>query len=105
MKVFHAFSGVDSQLMAERRVFSNVALIGTMEVDIDAIISCALVHHKDRLEKELLKDWDNDKVDFAKLITNIFLKTLLSFLLIIHLLWNKRGMDLDLLLMYMIKQI
>lgn len=66
MKVFHAFSGVDSQLMAERRVFSNVMLIGTMEVDIDAIISCALVHHKDRLEKELLKDLDNDKVDFAR---------------------------------------
>lgn len=66
MKVFHAFSGVDSQLMAEKRVFSNVTLIGTMEVDIDAIISCALVHHKDRLEKELLKNWDNDKVDFAR---------------------------------------
>lgn len=66
MNVFHAFSGVDSQLMAEKRVFSNVNLIGTMEVDIDAIISSGLVHHKDRLEKELLKNWDNDKIAFAR---------------------------------------
>lgn len=56
MNVFHAFSGVDSQLMAEKRVWGDdVRLIGTMEVDIDAIISSGLIHHNERLQEELKK--------------------------------------------------
>ena len=67
MNVFHAFSGVDSQLMAEKRVFKNVTLVGTMEVDIDAIISSGLIHHNERLQEELKKELNKDRIEFMKL--------------------------------------
>ena len=68
MNVFHAFSGVDSQLMAEKRVWGNkVNLIGTMEVDIDAIISSGLIHHNERLQEELKKELNKDRIEFMKL--------------------------------------
>lgn len=67
MNVFHAFSGVDSQLMAEKRVFKNVTLVGTMEVDIDAIISSGLTHHNERLQEELKKELNKDRIEFMKL--------------------------------------
>lgn len=66
MNVFHAFSGVDSQLMAEKRVFKNINVLGTMEIDIDAIISCGLVHHNERLKEELKKDWNDEKISFVR---------------------------------------
>lgn len=68
MNVFHAFSGVDSQLMAEKRVWGDdVRLIGTMEVDIDAIISSGLIHHNERLQEELKKELNKDRIDFMRL--------------------------------------
>lgn len=68
MNVFHAFSGVDSQLMAEKRVWGDdVRLIGTMEVDIDAIISSGLIHHNERLQGELKKELNKDRIDFMRL--------------------------------------
>lgn len=68
MNVFHAFSGVDSQLMAEKRVWGDdVRLIGTMEVDIDAIIFSGLIHHNERLQEELKKELKKDRIDFMRL--------------------------------------
>lgn len=68
MNVFHAFSGVDSQLMAEKRVWGDdVRLIGTMEVDIDAIISSGLIHHNERLQEGIKKELNKDRIDFMRL--------------------------------------
>ena len=66
MKVFHAFSGIDSQLMAERRVWDNVEVVGTMEVDVDAIISSALIHNNEQFYNEYNREWTNDYYDKAK---------------------------------------
>ena len=67
MKVFHAFSGVDSQYMAEKRVWGDsVELVGTMEVDPDAIIACALIHHNEQFNKHYSKEWDEEKYSFAR---------------------------------------
>lgn len=61
LKVFHAFSGVDSQLMAECRVFGggNIECIGTMEVDCDAIISSALIHYNDTFNMLYNVEWSD----------------------------------------------
>lgn len=60
LKVFHAFSGVDSQLMAECRVFGgNIECIGTMEVDCDAIISSALIHYNDIFNMLYNVEWSD----------------------------------------------
>lgn len=65
MNVFHAFSGVDSQLMAEKRVFNNVNVLGTMEVDADAIISSALVHENDKFFKYYNEQWTGEQYKMA----------------------------------------
>lgn len=68
INVVHAFSGVDSQYMAEKRIWGkdNINVIGTMEVDIDAIISCALIHHKDEFNIFYNQDWSNEDYSYAK---------------------------------------
>ena len=65
MNVFHAFSGVDSQLMAEKRVFNNVNVLGTMEVDADAIISSALVHENGKFFKYYNEQWTDEQYKMA----------------------------------------
>lgn len=69
LKVFHAFSGVDSQLMAECRVFGgdNIECVGTMEVDYNAIISSALIHYNDAFNMLYNVDWNY--MDYIKMCT------------------------------------
>lgn len=72
INVVHAFSGVDSQYMAEKRVFgkNNINIICTMEVDVDAIISCALIHEKETFDIFYNQEWNQQDYEFVK----IFLK-------------------------------
>lgn len=67
INVFHAFSGVDSQYMAEKRVWGDrVNLLGTIEVDADAIISCAAVHENEKFVKFLEKDFTPEQYEQTK---------------------------------------
>lgn len=67
INVVHAFSGVDSQLMAEKRVWGDrVNLLATMEVDVDAIISCAAIHENEKFVKFLEKDFTPEQYEQAK---------------------------------------
>ena len=67
INVVHAFSGVDSQLMAEKRVWGDrVNLLATMEVDVDAIISCAAIHENEKFVKFLERDFTSEQYEQAK---------------------------------------
>lgn len=66
LNVFHAFSGIDSQYMAEKRVWNSVNLVGTMEIDIDAIIACALVHENKKFFENYNKEWGDKQYQVAK---------------------------------------
>lgn len=59
INLFESFSGYGSQYLALKHVFGkeNIKSIGISEVDIDAIITYALIHNKDQfleLEKEII---------------------------------------------------
>lgn len=62
INVVHAFTGVDAQYMAEKKVWreENINVIGSMEVDPDAIISCALIHENEKFHLHLAKDWTDE---------------------------------------------
>lgn len=65
INVVHAFTGVDAQYMAEKKVWGkdNINVVGSMEIDVDAIISCALIHENEKFHKHMEKEWSNE--DYA----------------------------------------
>lgn len=65
INVVHAFTGVDAQYMAEKKVWGkdNINVVGSMEIDVDAIISCALIHENEKFHKHMEKEWNNE--DYA----------------------------------------
>lgn len=67
INVVHAFSGVDSQLMAEKRVWGDrVQVLATIEVDADAIISCGAIHENEKFVSMSDKEFTPDQIEFAK---------------------------------------
>lgn len=52
IKVFEAFSGIGSQHMALKNININFEIVGTSEIDIDAIISYASIHYPNYTEIE-----------------------------------------------------
>lgn len=70
LKMFHAFSGIDSQRMAEKIVFNgggySCNTIGTMEIDCDAVISSALIHENNKFFKYYNQEWNNEQYESAK---------------------------------------
>lgn len=68
LNVVHAFTGVDSQYMAEKKVWGekNVNVVGSMEVDIDAIISCGLIHYNEKFNHYYQKEWNDAEYESAK---------------------------------------
>lgn len=68
INVVHAFTGVDAQYMAEKKVWgkNNINVVGSMEIDVDAIISCALIHENEKFHKHMEKEWNNEDYDNAR---------------------------------------
>lgn len=68
INVVHAFTGVDAQYMAEKKVWGkdNINVVGSMEIDVDAIISCALIHENEKFHKHMEKEWNNEDYDNAR---------------------------------------
>lgn len=68
INVVHAFTGVDAQYMAEKKVWgkANINVVGSMEIDVDAIISCALIHENEKFHKHMEKEWNNEDYDNAR---------------------------------------
>lgn len=68
INVVHAFTGVDAQYMAEKKVWGkdNINVVGSMEIDVDAIISCALIHENEKFYKHMEKEWSNEDYDNAR---------------------------------------
>lgn len=61
INVFESFSGYGSQMLALKNVYKGqIKSVGISEIDIDAIIAYALIHHKDEFleiqKKEMLED-------------------------------------------------
>lgn len=67
INVVHAFSGVDSQLMAEKRVWGDrVNVLATMEIDIDAIISCGAIHENTKFTEFSNMDFTDSQIKSMK---------------------------------------
>lgn len=68
LNVVHAFTGVDAQYMAEKKVWGeeNINVLGSMEIDVDAIISCALIHENEKFHKYMKQEWDEEQYNQAR---------------------------------------
>lgn len=53
LKVFEAFAGIGSQHMALKNININFEIVGTSEIDIDAIISYASIHYPNYKNTEI----------------------------------------------------